>query len=177
MRIIAGMLRGRHFDSPSGRRTHPMSEKMRGALSNVLGDISGLSVLDCFGGSGALSFEAASRGAAQAVVVEINKAAHKVIGDNIQKLGLEAYIKVIHANVSSWSDANPDAQFDVVLCDSPYDNPNLSLLQKLTRHVKTGGVVVYSLPPKVELSLTTNYQLLSTRSYGDAQLVFYRRTP
>ena len=60
MRIIAGTLGGRNFDSKS-QATHPMSEKMRGALFNVLGDIDGLKVLDCFAGSGAIGFEAISR--------------------------------------------------------------------------------------------------------------------
>ena len=66
MRIIAGSLGGRVFKAPSGHRTHPMSEKIRGAIFNALGDISDLTVLDAFTGSGALCFEAVSRGVANA---------------------------------------------------------------------------------------------------------------
>src|SRR5438552_2637594 len=131
MRIIAGHLSGRQFDSPHGHRTHPMSEKIRGALFNALGDISDLSILDCFGGSGALSFEAISRGAADAVIVEIDKTVHKTISSNIQNLGLQGSIKAIRANVSSWSDHNPTQQFDLVLCNPPFDGLNLQLIQKL----------------------------------------------
>jgi 16S rRNA (guanine966-N2)-methyltransferase len=54
MRIISGRLGGRQFEAPKGHKTHPMSEKMRGALFNVLGDISGLNVFDAYGGSGAM---------------------------------------------------------------------------------------------------------------------------
>ncbi|MGH7237496.1 MAG: RsmD family RNA methyltransferase, partial [Candidatus Saccharimonadales bacterium] len=50
MRIIAGSLGGQLFAAPRGAATHPMSQKVRGGLFNVLGDISGLSVLDAFGG-------------------------------------------------------------------------------------------------------------------------------
>ncbi|MBX4199607.1 RsmD family RNA methyltransferase, partial [Candidatus Saccharibacteria bacterium] len=53
MRIISGQLKGRNFASPRGHKTHPMSDKMRGALFNILGDIEGLSFLDAFSGSGA----------------------------------------------------------------------------------------------------------------------------
>jgi 16S rRNA (guanine966-N2)-methyltransferase len=67
MRVVAGSLKGRIFNEPSGHQTHPMSEKVRGALFNALGDIEGLSVLDAFAGSGALSFEAVSRGAKSVV--------------------------------------------------------------------------------------------------------------
>ena len=60
MRVISGKFGGQLFDAPKGHRTHPMSEKVRGALFSVLGDISGLTVLDAFAGSGALSIEAIS---------------------------------------------------------------------------------------------------------------------
>ena len=69
MRVIAGRLGGRLFDSPHTRRTHPMSDKARGALFNMLGDIEGMHVLDPFAGTGALSFEAISRGAASALAI------------------------------------------------------------------------------------------------------------
>jgi len=71
VRIIAGYLSGRQFNSPRSNRTHPMSDKARGGLFNSLGDISGLSLLDAFAGSGALSFEAISRGTASSVAVDI----------------------------------------------------------------------------------------------------------
>ena len=53
MRVISGWLGGRIFESPHGHRTHPMSDKIRGAVFGVLGDIKGLTVLDAFAGSGA----------------------------------------------------------------------------------------------------------------------------
>jgi 16S rRNA (guanine966-N2)-methyltransferase len=79
MRVIAGFLGGRNFDSPGGHRTHPMSDKVRGAVFGVLGDIKGLSVLDAFAGSGALSIEAVSRGAKYAVAIDVDKRAHAVM--------------------------------------------------------------------------------------------------
>ena len=177
MRIIAGKLGGRMFDSPRTHRTHPMSERMRGALFNTLGDIEGLTVLDAFGGSGAISFEAISRGAATSVIVEIDKDAHDTIVSNLKKLDLERSVKAVRANVSSWSDNNPDTQFDLLLCNPPFDKLRLELIQKLTRHLKKGGTLALSWPtrsstPKIpELNLVT----VKEKNYGDAQLVFYRK--
>lgn len=176
MRIISGRLKGRVFESPHGNRTHPMSDKVRGALFNMLGDINGLTVLDAFSGSGALSFEAISRGATTSVAVDIDKSAINTVVKNIENLGLSAQIKAIRANISGWSKNNPYALFDIVLCDPPYDQIKLSLLEKLATHAKPGGIIVYSLPPAAGFNLpTSNYHLLSSKSYGDARLVFYRK--
>src|SRR3990167_9930034 len=122
MRIIAGKLGGRQFQPPSGHKVHPMSDKMRGALFNILGDVLGLTVLDAFTGSGALSFEAISRGASKVTAIDKDKTAHFQVQKNIKDLQLEDEIKAIRANANSWSDNNLDAEFDLVLLDPPYDH-------------------------------------------------------
>lgn len=61
LRVISGSLGGRLINSPPGNKTHPMSEKMRGAIFNILGNIEGLDVLDAYSGSGAIALEAISR--------------------------------------------------------------------------------------------------------------------
>ncbi|MFO0882462.1 MAG: RsmD family RNA methyltransferase [Candidatus Saccharimonadales bacterium] len=94
MRIIAGTLRGRNFDSPHSHKTHPMSEKMRGALFNVLGDITDLTIFDAYGGSGAVAFEAVSRGAKKALITEVDVTVAKVITGNIKKLGLDEKVPI-----------------------------------------------------------------------------------
>src|SRR5947209_8932052 len=112
MRIIAGALKGRQFNSPRGRRTHPMSDKMRGALFNALGDIHGLTVLDAFAGSGALSFEAISRGAADVVAIDADKEAYETIVANVAKLGIDSGIMVLRKNVAGWTRNNQHKTFD-----------------------------------------------------------------
>ncbi len=176
MRIIAGTLGGRQFEAPKGHRTHPMSDKVRGGLFNSLGDINGLSVLDGFAGSGALSFEAVSRGAKSAVAIEIDRSAHDTIVKNVEHLGLDQQIKAIRANVGSWSDNNPDAKFDIVFAAPPYDDLRLPLLNKLTMHVKQDGLYVLDWPGKQNPPQFDDLKLLSNKNYGDAQLVFYRKT-
>jgi len=122
MRIIAGSLGGRIFESPHGHRTHPMSEKIRGAIFNALGDINGLSVLDPFAGSGALCFEAISRGANNAVALDADKKAYTIIKKNIATLGLEDSVTASRIYVDSWSKRNQKEMFDLVLLDPPYND-------------------------------------------------------
>jgi 16S rRNA (guanine966-N2)-methyltransferase len=174
MRIIAGSLGGRLFDSPSTHRTHPMSDKMRGALFNILGDIDGLTVLDAFAGSGALSFEAISRGAASALAIDADRTAQRTIESNVASLDLASSAKLIKATANAWLSTNPEARFDIVLCDPPYDDVQPALLKKLAGCVADGGTFVLSWPAGQEPPDLPPLQQLDVRSYGDAQLIFYK---
>lgn len=176
MRIIAGHLGGRVFDAPGTAKTHPMGDKIRGALFNILGDIEGLTVLDAFAGSGALGFEALSRGARSVVAIEHDHAAQRVIAHNSAMLGLTARLTLVAASVQSWLQANPDAQYDLVLCDPPYDDLQDPLLERLTAYIKPEGLLVISWPAGTVLPDFPALKKVAHRSYGDAQLVFYSNT-
>lgn len=174
MRIIAGSIGGRNFDSPNGHRTHPMSDKMRGALFNALGDISGLTVLDAFAGSGALSFEAISRGAKHATAIDNDRNAQQAVSRNIKTLQLNKHVKLVQAAAGAWM-TTTDERFDLVLLDPPYDHLQLSLLTDLMERTAVGGLTVLSLPPGFDVEATHDYERVLAKNYGDSQLVFYRR--
>ena len=94
MRIVGGQYKGRAIAAPPGRDTRPTSDRARESLFNILAHadwspgIEGRRVLDLFAGSGALGFEAMSRGAVFALFVETDSAARGAIRDNIETLGL-----------------------------------------------------------------------------------------
>ncbi len=175
MRIIAGKLGGRLFEAPHGHRTHPMGDKIRGALFNTLGDITGLTVLDAFAGSGAISFEAISRGAASSTAIESDKGAQKAIVRNIEALGLDEQVQLVRAFVISYVRRIHD-EFDIVVADPPYDDVQYKALEILPKYVKPGGIIVYSLPPTARLMLPDTFELVAQKNYGDATLHFYRKT-
>lgn len=162
------------FSAPKGHKTHPMSEKARGAIFSILGDISGLRVLDAFSGSGALVIEALSRGADSAVAIDSDIDAFKVIKSNIDKLKLNKHIKVIRANTSSWSDNNQNTRFDLVLCDPPYNNLQINLLKKIVIHVKKDGLLVLSLPGNENIIEFDAFKVVKQKAYGDIRVVVYR---
>ncbi len=174
MRVIAGKLGGRLFNSPKGHRTHPMSDRVRGALFNSLGDIEGLTVLDAFAGSGALSFEAISRGADSAVAIDIDKSAADVITSNARQLGLRKEVKAIRANASGWSDNNKEMQFDIVIAAPPYDDLQLSLVKKITKHLAADGIFVLDWPGNLEPPQLDSLHMVKQSDFGDAQLIFYK---
>ena len=83
MRIIAGTMRGRKIKVPGGRGVRPTSDRMRESIFSALGDAcSRARVLDLFAGSGALGFEAISRGAREAVLVDKSPSALRAIRQN-----------------------------------------------------------------------------------------------
>ncbi len=174
MRVIAGKLGGQKFQSPQSDMTHPMSEKIRGAIFNALGDIEGLSVLDVFAGSGALSIEAISRGASEAVAIDSDRKSQEIIKTNIQRLETGDQVSVIGSSASVWLKEN-DQQFDIVLMDPPYDKVDVDVIQELARHTKPQGIAIISLPIVITLELADSFELLSSKTYGSAKLVFYRR--
>lgn len=175
MRVIAGRLGGRLFDSPHSHRTHPMSDKGRGALFNILGDIGGMHVLDPFAGTGALSFEAVSRGAASALAIESDRPAQNSIEQNIRALGLGQEVKLVKASANAWLTTNYDDQFDLVLCDPPHDDLQPNLLTRLAQRVMSGGLLVLCWPGSEPAPNFAKFEQIEQRSYGDMQLVFYRR--
>lgn len=176
MRVIAGTLRGRNLHEPHGHKTHPMSEKVRGALFNALGDIEGLTFLDAFAGTGALAIEAISRGAASVVAIDKDRSAHDVLDKNIVELKLKDKIHPVRANASGWSIHNMEKRFDIVLLDPPYDQIKLSQLQLLiNRHVKKGGLAVLSFPGSIETPVFERTELAADKNYGDAMLAYYRK--
>lgn len=175
MRIIAGSLGGRTFDSPSSPKTHPMSDKIRGAMFGVLGDIEGLSALDAFSGSGALSFEAISRGVAHVTAIELDKDAYHTITSNAQQLGVENLLTVLRKNTAAWTRRNQDKTYDLVLADPPYDDIRPDILQRLSQQTKPNGLFVLSWPGSEPVRDFAGVTQVSTKKYGDAQLVFYRK--
>jgi 16S rRNA (guanine966-N2)-methyltransferase len=177
MRIIAGKLKGLEFRAPGGKKTHPMSDKARGALFNVLGDIEGLDVLDAFAGSGALAFEAASRGAKSVIAIDNDRAAHAVLDANVKQLRLGTAVRPVRANTAGWSIHNIERKFDLLLLDPPYDDLQSNLLGRLIkRHLTHSGIAVLSYPGREQIPAFDGAQVAASKKYGDIQLVFYRKT-
>ena len=121
MRIIAGQFRGRTLDAPSGLSTRPTGDRVREALFSMLasriGSFEGLRVADLYAGSGALGFEALSRGAVHATFVETDGAAQGAIKANAAKLGVADHVRILGA--SALALPRSDA-YDLIFADPPY---------------------------------------------------------
>lgn len=174
MRVIAGRFKSRILKNPKGHRTHPMSERIRGALFNSLGDISGKTFLDAFAGSGSVAIEALSRGAVGVHAVEINADSFEVLKLNRDKVTDSDELQVHRANIKTWL-KNQDRKFDIVVADPPYDAVSMRALDVVADYVEYGGLLIVSLPPAEHMKLD-NFKKLDEKRYGNAKLVFYKKT-
>lgn len=122
MRVIAGDMRGRRLIAPRGSGTRPTSDRVKESLFAIIGPLDGERVLDLFAGSGALSIEALSRGAAEATCVDDDRGAAEAMRVNSDVLGLGDRLRVRRRG---WRAALADAAaagetYDIVLVDPPY---------------------------------------------------------
>ncbi|MFZ9596355.1 MAG: 16S rRNA (guanine(966)-N(2))-methyltransferase RsmD [Bdellovibrionia bacterium] len=122
LRITGGQFRGRMIQTPAQDHTRPTQARLREAWFNSLGPyLQGARVLDLFAGSGALGFEALSRGASHVVCVENSKPALRVIHQNIQALALGSQIEVFGLSVTlALSHLKKKGPFDLIFADPPY---------------------------------------------------------
>lgn len=172
MRLIAGTFGGRVIEGSGTNRTHPMSERIRGSLFNIIGsDLEGAIVLDAFAGSGSLGLEAISRGATHATFIERDRVAQNVITNNIKTLGVEQVTKLVKAPVASWADTT-DQHYDFIFADPPYHDLQLSTVGKLTKLLKPNGLMVLSYTGRGEVPTDLGVVVVDNRRYGDAVLAF-----
>ena len=168
--ILAGVYKGTRISSPSATATRPTSARVRKSLFDILGDLSGYTVLDLFAGTGALGFEAASRGASEVTFVE----RERKLSDSIRKNSLlfdETKIEVRTEDAFRFLERCKD-QFDLILADPPYGSIDLDLLlESACTSLKSGGRFV------IESAVREGWQPSEgkIRTYGDTQLAFITR--
>jgi 16S rRNA (guanine966-N2)-methyltransferase len=150
VRIIGGQYRRRLLDFPGGGGLRPTADRVRETLFNWLGqDLPGWGCLDLFAGSGALGFEAASRGAARVVMIERDRAAHEALERNRATLGAGA-VELVFADALTWL-AGSRETFDLIFVDPPFGSGRAApALADLARHLRPGGQVYVEQATPVE---------------------------
>jgi 16S rRNA (guanine966-N2)-methyltransferase len=176
MRIIAGQWRGRPLVAPKGDATRPTADRTREALFSMLasrvGSFEDLAVADFFAGSGALGFEALSRGAASCLFVEQDRTALDALRANAEKLGIRADIRA--TSVLALGPA--PKPMDVILMDPPYGTGAGSVaLDKLARLGWTGPATWVSVETaKAETIEVAGFEIDAERVHGKAKLTILR---
>ena len=178
MRIIAGEWRGRKLVAPKGDTTRPTADRTRETLFSMLasrlGSFEGLSVADLFAGSGALGFEALSRGAASCLFVEQDAAAITAIRTNAETLDARTRSIVQAGSVMTLGPAK--TPHDLILLDPPYGTGSGQVaLDRLGRLGWIGPQSWVSLEVEVreDVALKT-YAIVAERRVGKAKLVLLR---
>ncbi len=178
LRIIAGEQRGRRIAVPRGGVVRPTAERAREALFSILGSrIAGARVLDAYAGSGALGFEALSRGAARATFVDADRRALTTLAANAARLGLEgrSTIRPGHATelLQSGHLAGP---FELVLADPPWGSAEAAgFLRHVPGVLAREGIVVLELDGRGPEPETPGLERYRSAHYGRTALHFFRR--
>jgi 16S rRNA (guanine(966)-N(2))-methyltransferase RsmD len=123
VRIIGGSHKGRRIQAPANLPVRPTTDRAKEALFNILHnhyDFEGARVLDLFSGIGSISYEFATRDAAEVISVELDPRCVSFISDTAGKLDLENLF-VIRANVFTYLSRRSSQQFDIIFADPPYD--------------------------------------------------------
>ena len=118
MRVITGSARGRRLKTPEGQDIRPTTDNVKESVFNILQfDIEGRRVLDLFAGTGQLGIECLSRGAREAVFIDADRDAVKIVKENLKTCGFSA--PVLQQDALSF--LNNCGKFDLVFIDPPYD--------------------------------------------------------
>ncbi|KAB1642601.1 16S rRNA (guanine(966)-N(2))-methyltransferase RsmD [Gulosibacter chungangensis] len=180
-RIIAGAAGGTVLRA-SHSGTRPTSDRVREALFSALEsafEFAGARVLDLYAGSGALGFEALSRGAESLTLVERSGSVCRIARSNIAVLrpaiGEDAPVTVVEASVRSWL-GTAGGEFDLVFMDPPYELSNADCeadLALLAPRLSEGALLVVERAARSgDLALPAGLKLWRRRDYGDTALHF-----
>jgi len=172
VRIISAQWRRRLLRVPDVDGLRPTPARVRETLFNWLaGSIEGARCLDLYAGSGALGFEAASRGAAEVVLVERDKRAVACMREQACALGA-TQIDVVQADVRSWLQGGA-SRFDMVFLDPPFGGDDLGqrCAQLQQGSWLAPGALVYleTRATKASLELPHGWQLLHRQKAGQVR--------
>jgi len=182
MRVIGGRFGGTRLATPKSRATRPTSDRVRESLFNILShgmDLSfdGVRVLDLFAGTGALGFEALSRGAAFALFVDTEADARALIRENIERTATGGVTKVFRRDATSLGPAGTISAFDLCFLDPPY---GMGSGEKALASAHAGGwlrddaLCVLEEDSRVEVKIPEHFDLWDQRRTGDTNVYFLR---
>lgn len=185
MRIVSGRFKGQTIAAPKGRDTRPTSDKARESLFNILEhaafapDLEGARIIDLFAGTGALGFEAISRGGAFALFVETDASARGAIRETVDKLSLFGITRIHRRSATDLGrkPAGLGAPFDLAFLDPPYGQ---GLVEAALPGLIKGGwltddaLIVAELGSKEDLAAPDGFEILDSRGYGAAKLYFLK---
>ncbi len=184
MRIVAGKFRGKNLASSTHLSLRPTTDKNREALFNILSsakftkeigfEIIGAKVLDLCCGTGAVGFEALSRGAKSVTFIDNNYDHLKLVEKNSEFLGTKNFIKTIHLDAKNLPKISEN--FDFIFIDPPYSQDYLAIIKSLLESgcvkEKTLIVIESKCDAKLENIFAEKIKFLDFRSYGKTTFWF-----
>ncbi len=184
MRIIGGKYKSRTVKAPSNMKIRPTSDKVKGALFNMLEPVADCAVVDFYSGTGNLALEALSRGAREVILVDKGPESLKLIHENLLAFGinprdLKSPVRVMTQDVSKafYLLHQEGKKFDILLADPPYEKGVLKRLQMLLAEypiLKEGGIFAMEHgSDDTDLMPDFPYPMVRQKKYGDTYLTLF----
>jgi len=174
-RISSGSLGSRKLRSPKGMQVRPTPGRVKESLFSILADrVDGATVLDLFAGTGAIGFEAASRGARRVVSVEAHRETATAISEAAKELGVDKTVEVVAAPAER-ALYRVSGPFDLVYLDPPYaDDVPLNVFRLLHERqlLSPDARVIYEHAAKRILPDIPGFRFVRQEVYGDVSLAF-----
>jgi 16S rRNA (guanine966-N2)-methyltransferase len=187
MRIVGGRLGGRRLPAEPPPGVRPTTDRVREALASALearGALDGAEVLDLFAGTGALAFEALSRGARSAVLAEKNPRVRRALEQNAEALGLASQVRIVGLDLLADAarvacSLESEGPFDLIFADPPYSvHRTGELLDALVEAslLREGGLVVLEGPSSAAPPALRRLAPVRVYRYGDTLVSLLEQT-
>ncbi|MBQ8636793.1 MAG: 16S rRNA (guanine(966)-N(2))-methyltransferase RsmD [Clostridia bacterium] len=178
MRIISGNRRGHKLVGFEGENIRPTTDRVKESVFNLIqGFIADSSVLDLFAGSGALGFEAMSRGASEVIFVDAAKASVEVVSKNASSLNFGDNVRILNMTYQEFFKTSKDS-FDIIFLDPPYNKgfiePVLVDIVENNR-LNDGGIIVLESDDTDMHSEFDGLSVLKQKKYGRSYITVYQR--
>ena len=178
MRLTGGEARGRRLRSPRGSKIRPTADRVREALFDILGArVPGTDFLDAYSGTGAVGCEALSRSAARVVFLERDRAALKLIAENLKAGDWSGRSEIVagDARAALRKLGASGERFRVVFLDPPYDEPEVAdLLRLAALCLSPGGTLILEHNVSRTIEAPAGLGPPRTYRYGDTALLVCR---
>lgn len=176
IRIIAGQYKGRKLHFPAVQGLRPTPDRVRETLFNwLMHDIAGARCLDAFAGSGALGFEAFSRGAFEVVLVEQAAQAAATLKKNIHTLGAER-IQLVKTNALAYMQKTTQ-EFDIIFLDPPFGKGYLAQCLAVIEHstlLSQGGLLYMESEQTIPMN-ACHWQQIRLKKAGQVVYALYKK--
>ena len=186
MRIIAGKHKSRVLKTLEGMNTRPMTDRMKESIFNCIGPyFDDLTVLDLFGGSGALSLEAISRGCSHSIIVDNSRDAIRVINENVNSLKENDKVSIFTSDYKLALKKLASESFDIIFLDPPY---RMNIVGEIVEYIldnkminKDGYIICQFVRGNLEKLGVTDESFASdlivkkNYSFGNSEVLIYQK--
>jgi 16S rRNA (guanine966-N2)-methyltransferase len=190
MRIVAGKFKGITLYGPKNKKIRPLKDMVRESVFNFLTHSNKISfqleqsnVLDLYSGTGSFGLECISRQVAQAVFIEKEKEAIKILEKNIEKLKVKDVTKIFCGDVfrvikkeeKALFDWPHDIKFDLIFCDPPFKDASINDLIELIiekKLLKNNGIIILHRHKNTKEKLKFYFKVIDKRVYGLSKIIF-----